>query len=248
MLAECITTASISQAQNNGNNSSENTITKTENITYPFIPSKGSNYNRENVGSLCGPGVPHADTTKHTSCSSLCQPGLVQSNRSSRVGKRIATGLGSYRDTISMSDSLAILPSNGGVVHNSYEPSSLDFPGKNISHSSTFPNYSHITDQAMSGLTRLPSEDVSSPFSLVNTDIPSSKGGTLPIVDIHPAHCSMLSNEHENSSSSSSNKSSSTQYVPGSAINSNIPGESLGHANPLNSQLNHKGLVSMASD
>ena len=248
VLAEPITTASISKAQNNGNNSSENTTTKTEDNTYPLIPSKGSNCDRENVRSLCGPGVPHADITKHTSHSSLCQPGLVQSNRSSHVGKRIATGLGSHQDTISISDSLAILPSNGGILHNSYEPSSLDFPGKNISHSSTFPNYSHITEQAMSGLTRLPSEDVSSPFSLVNTDIPSSKGGTLPIVDIHPTHCSMLSSEHEDSSSSSSNKSSSNQYVQGSAINGNIPGASLGNADPLNSQLNHKGLVSMASD
>ena len=248
MLAEPITTASISQAQNNGNNSSENTITKTEDITYPFIQSKDSDYNRETVGSLCGLGVPHADITKHTSHSSLCQPGLVPSNRSSHGGKRIAAGLGSHQDIISISDSLAILPSNGGVLHNSYEPSFLDFPGKNISHSSTSPNYSHITDEAMSGLTRLPSEDVSSPFSLVNTDIPSSKGGTLPIVDIHPAHCNMLSSEHEDSSSSSSNKSSSTQYDPGNAINGNIPGTSLGNSDPLNSQLNHKGLVSMASD
>ena len=239
VLAEPITTASISKAQNNGNNSSENTITKTEDITYPFIPSKGSNYNTENVGSLCGPGVPPADIAKHTPWSSLCQLGLVQSNRSSHVGKRIATGLGSHNDTASISDSLAILPSNGGVLHNSYEPSSLDFPAKNISHSSSLPKYSHITEQAMSGLTRLPSEDLSSPFSLVNTDIPSSKGDTLPIVDIHPAYCSMLSSEHEDSSSSSSNKSSSTQYVPG---------ELLGNADPLNSQLNHKGLVSMASD
>ena len=248
VLAEPITTASISKAQNNGNNSSENRITKTEDITYPFMPSKGSNYNRENVGSLCGPGVPHADITKHTSCSSLYQPGLVQSNRSSHMGKRIATGLGSHQDTISISDSLAILRSNGGVLHKSYEPSSLDFPNENISHSSAFPKCSHITEQAMSGLTRLPSEDASSPFSLVNIDIPSSEDGIIPIVDIHPAHCSMLSSEHKDSSSSSSSKLSSTQYVPGNAINGNTPGEPLGNVDTLNSQLNHKGLVSMASD
>ena len=248
LLAEPITTASVSKAQNSGNNSSENTITKTEDITYPFIPSMGSNCNAENVGSLFGPGVPHADITKHTSHSSSCQPGLVQSNRSSHVVKRIAASFGSHQDTISTSDSLAMLPNNGGVLHNSYEPSSLDFPDKNIAQSSTFPNYSHITEQVMSGLIGLPSEDVSSPFSLVNTDIPSSKGGTLPIVDIHPAYGSMLNSEHEDSTSGSSNKSSSTQYVPGIAINGNIPGESLGNADPLNSQLNHKGLVSMASD
>ena len=243
VLAEPITTASISKVQHNGNNSSENTITKNEDITYPFILSKGSNCNTENVGSLCGLGVPHADIAKHTSHSSLCQPGWVQSNRSSHVGKRIAAGLGFYQDTISISDSLAILPSNGGVLHNSYEPSSLDFPSRNISHLSALPNYSHITEQAMSGLTRLPSEDVSSPLFLVNIDIPSSKGGTIPIVDIHPAYCSMLSSEHKDSSSGSSNKLSSTQCVPG-----NILGEPLGNADPLHSQLNHKGLVSMASD
>ena len=124
VLAEPITTASISKVQHNGNNSSENTITKNEDITYPFIPSKGINCNTENVGSLCGLGVPHADIAKHTSHSPLCQPGWVQSNRSSHVGKRIAAGLGFYQDTISISDSLAILPSNGGVLHNSYEPSS----------------------------------------------------------------------------------------------------------------------------
>ena len=248
VLAEPVTTASISKVQHNGNNSSEDTITKTEDITYPFIPSKGSNCNTENVESLCGLGVPHADIVKHTSHSSLYQPGLVQSNRSSHVGKRIAAGLGFHQDTISISDSLAILPSNGGVLHNSYEPSSLDFPDKNISHLSALPNYSHITEQAMSGLTRLPSEDVSSPLSLVNIDIPSSKGGTLPIVDIHPAYCSMLSSEHKDSSSGSSDKLSSTQYVPGVAINGNILGEPLGNVDPLNSQLNHKGLVSMASD
>ena len=243
VLAEPMTTASISKAQNSGNNSSGNTITKNEDITYPFIPSKGSNCNTENVGSLCGLGVPHADIAKHTSHSSLCQPGWVQSNRSSHVGKRIAAGFGFYQDTISISDSLAILPSNGGVLHNSYEPSSLDFPSRNISHLSALPNYSHITEQAMSGLTRLPSEDVSSPLFLVNIDIPSSKGGTIPIVDIHPAYCSMLSSEHKDSSSGSSNKLSSTQCVPG-----NILGEPLGNADPLHSQLNHKGLVSMASD
>ena len=147
-----------------------------------------------------------------------------------------------------MSDSLAILPSNGGVLYKSYEPSSLDFPNENISHSSAFPKCSHITEQAMSGLTRLPSEDASSPFSLVNIDIPSSEDGTIPIVDIHPAHCSMLSSKHKDSSSSSSNKLSSTQYVPGNAINGNTPGEPLGNVDTLNSQLNHKGLVSMASD
>ena len=114
-----------------------------------------------------------------------------------------------------------------------------------ISHSSAFPTHSHITEQVMSGLIELPSEDVSSPFSLVDTDIPSSKGGTIPIVDRHPAHCGMVSSEHKDSSSS---KLSSTQYVPGSASNGNIPGEPLGNAHPLNSQLNHKGLVSMASD
>ena len=232
VLAEPITTASVSRAQNSGNNYSGNTITKTEDITYPFIPSKGSNCNTENVGSVCGPGVLHADITKHTSCSSLCQPGLVQSNRSSYVGK-IAAGLGSHQDTIGISDILAILPSNGSVLHNSYEPSSLEFSGENISYSSAFPNCSHITERAMLGLTRLPSEDVSSPFSLVNTDSPSSKGGTVPIVDIHPARCSMVSNEHKDSSLSSSNKLSSTQYVPGSASNGNIPGGPLGNAHPL---------------
>ena len=245
VLAEPITTASISQAQNNGNNSSENTITKTEDITYPFIPSKGSNCNTENVGSFCGPGVPHADITKHTSYSSLYIPGLFRSARSSCVGEIIAAGLGSPQDTISISDSLAILPNNGGVLRNSNEPSSLDVPGENISHYSAFPTHSHITEQVMSGLMELPSEDVSSPFSLVDTDIPSSKGGTIPIVDLHPAHCGMVRSEHKDSSSS---KLSSTQYVPGSASNGNIPGEPLGNAHPLNSQLNHKGLVSVASD
>ena len=100
----------------------------------------------------------------------------------------------------------------------------------------------------MSKSIRLAGEDVSSPFSLVNTDIPSYKGGTLPVVDIHPAHYSILSSEHKDSTSSSSNKSSSMQYVPGSASNGNIPGKPLGNTDPLNSQLNHKGLVSRASD
>ena len=144
------------------------------------------------MGFLCGPGVPHADITKHTSCSSLCQPGYVQSKRSSLVGQQIAAGLGSHQDTTGISDSLAILPSNGGVLHDLYKPSSLDFPGEKISHLSAFPNCSQITEQVMSGLTRLPSEDVSSPFSLVNTDIPSSKGGTVPIVDLHPGHCTIV--------------------------------------------------------
>ena len=238
----------FSKAQNSGNNSSGNTITKTDDITYLFIPSKGSNCNTENVGSFCGPGVPHADITKHTSSSSLYPPGLVQSERSSCVGKIIAAGLGSPQDTISISDSLAILPNNGGILHNSNKPSSLNVPGENISHSSAFPTHSHVTEQVMSGLIELPSEDVSSPFSLVDTDIPSSKGGTVPIVDLHPAHCGMVSSEHKDSSSSSSNKLSSTQYVPGSASNGNIPGEPLGNAHPFNSQLNHKGLISMASD
>ena len=146
VLAEPITTASVSKPQNSGNNSSGNTITQTEDILYPFIPSKSSNCNIENVGSLCGPGVPHADITKHTSCSSLCPPGLDQFERSSLVGQRIAAGLGSHQDTTGISDSLAILPSNGGVLHNSSELSSLDFPGENILHSSAFPNCSHITE------------------------------------------------------------------------------------------------------
>ena len=54
VLAEPIKTASISKVQHIGNNSSEKTITKPEDITYLFIPSKGSNCNTENVGSLCG--------------------------------------------------------------------------------------------------------------------------------------------------------------------------------------------------
>ena len=248
VLAEPMTTASISKAQNSGNNSSGNTITKTEDITYLFIPSKGGNCNTENVGSLCGPGVPHADIAKLPSCSSLCQLRLVQSNRPSHVGRRIAADLGSHQDTMSISDILAILPSNGGILHNSYEPSSLDLPGENISHLSVFPNCSQITEPVMSGLTRFPSEDISSPFSLGDTDIPSSKGGTVPIVGLHPGHCGMVSSENKNSSSSSSNKLSSTQYVPGVAINGNISSEPLRNADPHNSQLNYKGLVSMASD
>ena len=207
-----------------------------------------SSDNTDNVGSLCGPGVPHADITKHTSCSSLYQPGLVRSERSSCLGKIIAVGLGSPQDTISRSDSLAILPNNRGILYNSNKPSSLDVSGENISHSSAFPTHSHITQQVMSGLIELPYEDVSSPFSLVDTDIPSSNGGTVPIVDLHPAHCGMVSSEHKDSSLSSSNKLSSTQYVPGNAINGNTPGEPLGNVDTLNNQLNHKGLVSMASD
>ena len=247
-LQEPIVTSSLSKAQNSGNNSSGNTITKTDDITSLSIPSKGSNCNTENVGSVCGLGVPHADIVKHTSCSSLCPPGLVESERSSLVGQRIAIGWGSHQGTTGISDSLAIWPSNVSVLHNSYELSPLHIPGENMSHSLAIPNYSHVTEQTMSELIRSPGEDVSSPFSLVNTDIPSSKGGTLPIVDIHSAHCSMLSSEHEDSSSSSSNKSYSAQYDLGSASNGNIPGEPCGNAHPINSQLNHKGLVSMASD
>ena len=249
VLAEPITTASVSKAQNSGNNFSENTITKTEDITYPFIPSKDSTCNTEQVGALCGPGVPHADITKHTSCSSLCPPRLVQAERSSLVAQRIAAGLGSCQDTTGVSDSLSTMPTNGDILHNPYGPSSLDFPGENISHSSASSNGSHITKQAMLETTRLPSEDVSSPFSLVNTDIPSNKDGTVPIVDIHPGPCSMLNREVKDPSSCVLYDSSSTQYVPSIAfINCNVPGELPRNTDPLNSQLNHKGLVSMASD
>ena len=187
--------ANISKAQSSGNNSLESTNTKTGDISDPLLLAKRSNCNTANVGSLCGPGVPHADITKCTSsCSSLCQPVLFQSNRSPLMGRRIAAGLGSHQNTTGISDSSAISPSNGGVLHNSYEPLSLDPLGKNISEeydSFMFPNCSNITEQGMSTSTRLPSEDVSSPFSLVNTDILAYKGNVVPLVDIHPAHCSM---------------------------------------------------------
>ena len=167
------------------------------------------------------------------------------------MGRRIAAGLGSHQNTTGISDSLAILPSNGGVLHNSYEPLSLDPHEKNISDecdSFMFPHCSNITEQAMSKSTRLPSEDVSSPFSLVNTDILAYKGNAVPLVDIHPAHCSMRSSEDEDSSSTSLNESSSNQYVPSTVIGSKAPGEHLENMGPLCSQLNHKGLISMASD
>ena len=56
------------------------------------------------------------------------------------------------------------------------------------------------------------------------------------------------SSEDEDSSSTSLNESSSNQYFPSTVIGSKAPGERLENMSPLSSQLNHKGLISMASD
>ena len=126
-----------------------------------------------NVGSLSGPRVLHTDMVKHSSsCLPVPEPVFAQSIKSSLVGKRIAAGLGFQQNTVGISSSLAILPSKGGTHHTSKMSSPLA-NSENISDdydSSVSLDCSHITGHVMSKSTRVASEDVSSPFSLVDTD------------------------------------------------------------------------------
>ena len=163
------------QVQNSGSNSfPRNTIAQTGEVSFPLMPSKRNNSSMVNVGPLSGPRVLHTDMVKHTSSHSPT-PGLllVQPVRSFLVGKRIAAGLGFQQNTIGISDSLAVLPTEGGILHNSSTSSPLDNSG-NISDgydSSVSFDCSNVTQQVISKSTKVPSEDVSSPFSLVNTDV-----------------------------------------------------------------------------
>ena len=208
----------------NGNNSNNsfprNTIAQTGEVSFPLMPSKSNDSNMVNVGSLSGPRVLHTDMVKHTSSHSPTQePVLVPPVRSSLVGKRIAAGLGFQQNTIGISDSLAVLPSKGGILHNSSIPSSLD-NSENISDdfdSSASLDYSNITEQVLSKSTRVSSEDVSSPFSLVNTDIPP-EGDSVPIVDIHLAACGIPSHE-DKLFSDSPNELPCAQFPPSTASN-----------------------------
>ena len=103
-----------------------NTITQLGEASFPLMPSKSSNSNMATVGSLCGPRVFHSNMVKRTSSCSPMQPVLVPPVRSTLVGKRIAAGLGFQQNTIGISDGLAILPSEGGILLNSCVPSPLD--------------------------------------------------------------------------------------------------------------------------
>ena len=165
----------LHQVQNSGNNSfPRNTITQTGKVSFPLIPPKSNNSSMVNVGSLSGPWVPHTNMVKHTSSHSpILGPILVQPVRSSHVGKRIAAVLGFQQNTIGTSDSLAVSPTEGGILHNSSIPSPLD-NSENISDgydSSVSLDCSKVTEQVISKSTKVSTEDVSSPFSLVNTDI-----------------------------------------------------------------------------
>ena len=101
-----------------------------------------------NVGSLSGPRVLHSDMVKHTSSHSpTLGLVLVQPVRSSLVDKRIVAGLGFQQNTIGISDSLAVLPTEGGILHNSSTSSPLD-NSENISDeydSSVSLDCSHVT-------------------------------------------------------------------------------------------------------
>ena len=174
-----------------------------------------------NGGSLSGPRVLHTDMVKHSSLHlPVPEPVFAQLIKSSLVGKRIAAGLGFQQNTVGISSSLAILPSKGGSHHTS----KMFLPlanSENISDdydSSVSLDCSHITGHVMSESTWVTSEDVSSPFSLVSTDI-LPKSDSVPSVDIDLAPCSIQSHEDENSFSGFSN-----------------------------SKLNYKGLVSLARD
>ena len=93
----------------------------------------------------------------------------------------------------------------------------------------------------------VPSEDVSSPFSLVNTDIPPT-GDSVPLVDTDLASYWVQYHEDKKLFSGSPNELPYTQSLPSTASNCNALVGALGDTDPLNSQLNYKGLVSMASD
>ena len=101
--------------------------TQTRQVSFPFMSSKSNTSDMANVGSLSGPRVPHTDMVKPPSPHSLTQePVLVQPVRSCLVGKRIAAGLRFQQSTTGISDSLAVLPSEGGILHNSHMPPHLD--------------------------------------------------------------------------------------------------------------------------
>ena len=227
----------------------KNTITQTGEVSFPLMSSKSSDSGMANVGSLSGPRVLHVDMVKHTSLLSLMQqPVLVQPVRLSLVGKRIAAGLGFQQSTICISDSQAVLPREGGILHNSSIPSPLD-NSENISDdfvSSASLDYSNITEQVLSKSTRVTSEDVSSPFSLVNTDVPP-EGDSVPIVDSNLAACGMPSHE-DKLFSGSPNKLPCAQFSPSTASNCKALVKPSGDIYPSNSQLNYKGLVYMASN
>ena len=154
------------------------TSAQTKEVSFPLRPSKSNDSDMVNVGSLSGPRVLHTDTVKHSSSRlPVPEPVFAQSIKSSLVGKRIAAGLGFQQNTVGLSSSVAILPSKGGTHHTSQMSSPLA-NSENISDgydSSVSLDCSHITGHVMSKSTRVTSEDVSSPFSLVNTDPSNSQ-------------------------------------------------------------------------
>ena len=239
------------QVQNSGCNSfPQNTIAQTGEVSFPLLPSKSNSSKMVNVGSLSGPRFLHSDMVKHTSSHSPT-PGLVlvQPVRSSLVGKRIAAGLGFQQNTIGISDSLAVLPTKGGILHNPSTSSPLDNSEK-ISDgydSSVSLDCSHVTQQVISKSTKVPSEDVSSPFSMVNTDIPPM-GDSVPLVDTNLASYCMQYHKNKKLFSSSPNELPYTQSLPSTASNCIALVGALGDTGPSNSQLNCKGLVSLASN
>ena len=227
-----------------------NTITQTGEVWFPLMPLKSNNSNMVNVEPLSGPRVLHTDMVKHTSSHSLILgPVLVQPVRSSLVGKRIAAGLGFQQNTIGISASLAVLPTEGGILHNSSTSSPLD-NSENISDgydSSVSLHCSNVTQQVISKSAKVPSEDVSSPFSLVNTDIPPT-GDSVPLVDTDLASYCVQYHKDKKLFSGSPKELPYTQSLPSTASNCNALARALGDTDPFNSQLNYKGLISMASN
>ena len=152
--------------------------TRAKEVSFPFRPSVSSNSNMANVESLSGPRVLHTDMVKDSSSHlPVPEPVFDQPIKSSLVGNRIAAGLGFQQNTVGISSSLAILPSKGCIRYTSKMSSPFD-NSENVSDghdSSVSLDCSNITGHVMSQSTRVPSEDVSSPFSLVNINPSNSK-------------------------------------------------------------------------
>ena len=243
--------ANTHQVQRSGSNFFPvNTITQTGEDSFPLMPSKSNNSHMVNVGSLNCPRVLHSNMVKHTSSHSpTLGPVLVEPVRSSLVGKRIAAGLRFKQNTIGISDSLACVPTEGGILYNSFTSSPFD-NSENISDgydSSVSLDCSNITQEVISKLTKVPSEDVSSPFSLVNTDIPPTVD-SVPLVDTDLVPYWVQYHEDKKLFSGSPNELLHTQSLPSTASNCNTLVGALGDIDSSNSQLNYKGLVSLASN
>ena len=182
MLAKSVSTSfndNTHQVQNSVNNSFPgNTIIQPGGVSFLLRPSESNDSDMVNGGSLSGPRVLHTDMVKPSSSHfPVPEPVFAQPMKSSLVGKRIAAGLGFHQNTVGICSSLAILPSKGGIHCTSEMSLPLD-NCENISDgkdSSVSLDYSNIIGHVMSKSARVTSEDVSSPFSLVNTNPSNSQ-------------------------------------------------------------------------